>query len=178
MRDWSAAGESFPSRDGGIGRRSGLKIRRPLRSWGFDPPSRHQNISSRIYGLQRVQCFRAKSVPKLYPKCTQGSPHRHHNDASAGTDSSGRDAICCGFLQWNRRDIRLRKMMGRTLGGRAAELKAIYSEHLPRTDRPLLLSEETFSGPLSMLAAVEAQFDTAAFRSLIPGHSHEQIYGL
>ena len=31
-----------PSRDGGTGRRSGLKIRRPLRSWGFDPPSRHQ----------------------------------------------------------------------------------------------------------------------------------------
>ncbi len=30
------------SRDGGTGRRSGLKIRRPLRSWGFDPPSRHQ----------------------------------------------------------------------------------------------------------------------------------------
>ena len=25
------------------GRRSGLKIRRPLRSWGFDPPSRHHN---------------------------------------------------------------------------------------------------------------------------------------
>jgi predicted Zn-ribbon and HTH transcriptional regulator len=24
------------------GRRSGLKIRRPLRPWGFDPPSRHQ----------------------------------------------------------------------------------------------------------------------------------------
>ncbi len=31
------------SRDGGTGRRSGLKIRRPLRSWGFDPPSRHHN---------------------------------------------------------------------------------------------------------------------------------------
>ena len=30
------------SRDGGTGRRSGLKIRRSLRSWGFDPPSRHQ----------------------------------------------------------------------------------------------------------------------------------------
>ena len=30
------------SRDGGTGRRSGLKIRRPLRPWGFDPPSRHQ----------------------------------------------------------------------------------------------------------------------------------------
>ena len=30
-------------RDGGTGRRSGLKIRRPLRSWGFDPPSRHQD---------------------------------------------------------------------------------------------------------------------------------------
>src|SRR6185437_5516967 len=29
-------------RDGGTGRRSGLKIRRLLRSWGFDPPSRHQ----------------------------------------------------------------------------------------------------------------------------------------
>ena len=32
-----------PSRDGGTGRRSGLKIRRPLRSWGFDPPSRHHS---------------------------------------------------------------------------------------------------------------------------------------
>jgi serine/threonine protein kinase len=30
-------------RDDGIGRRSGLKIRRPLRSWGFDPPSRHHH---------------------------------------------------------------------------------------------------------------------------------------
>ena len=31
-------------RDGGTGRRSGLKIRRPLRSWGFDPPSRHHEM--------------------------------------------------------------------------------------------------------------------------------------
>ena len=38
---WNRMGMS-PSRDGGTGRRSGLKIRRPLRSWGFDPPSRHQ----------------------------------------------------------------------------------------------------------------------------------------
>src|SRR5579859_1736783 len=29
------------SRDGGTGRRSGLKIRRGNPSWGFDPPSRH-----------------------------------------------------------------------------------------------------------------------------------------
>ena len=37
--------KSHPGRDGGTGRRSGLKIRRPLRSWGFDPPSRHHNKS-------------------------------------------------------------------------------------------------------------------------------------
>ena len=38
-----------PRRDGGTGRRSGLKIRRPLRSWGFDPPSRHhQNKEIRL----------------------------------------------------------------------------------------------------------------------------------
>ncbi len=30
------------SRDGGTGRRSGLKIRRYLVPWGFDSPSRHQ----------------------------------------------------------------------------------------------------------------------------------------
>jgi hypothetical protein len=31
------------SRDGGTGRRSGLKIRRALRPWGFDSPSRHHS---------------------------------------------------------------------------------------------------------------------------------------
>ena len=36
------------SRDGGTGRRSGLKIRRPLRPWGFDPPSRHSSLNSFI----------------------------------------------------------------------------------------------------------------------------------
>ena len=35
----------FACRDGGTGRRSGLKIRRSLRSWGFDPPSRHHRIN-------------------------------------------------------------------------------------------------------------------------------------
>ena len=83
----------LPSRDGGTGRRSGLKIRRPLRPWGFDPPSRHQNISSGIYGLQRVQCFRAKSVPKLYPKCTQGSPHRHQNSPASRCKTQQHNAI-------------------------------------------------------------------------------------
>src|SRR5215470_15944201 len=32
---------AHPSRDGGTGRRSGLKIRRYLVPWGFDSPSRH-----------------------------------------------------------------------------------------------------------------------------------------
>ena len=32
-----------PGRDGGTGRRSGLKIRRYLVPWGFDSPSRHQD---------------------------------------------------------------------------------------------------------------------------------------
>ena len=40
-----------PSRDGGTGRRSGLKIRRPLRSWGFDPPSRHHSNIFKTYDL-------------------------------------------------------------------------------------------------------------------------------
>ena len=34
-------------RDGGTGRRSGLKIRRYLVPWGFNSPSRHQANSSR-----------------------------------------------------------------------------------------------------------------------------------
>src|SRR6185437_15685209 len=38
-----SSGARKASRDGGTGRRSGLKIRRPLRPWGFDPPSRHQS---------------------------------------------------------------------------------------------------------------------------------------
>lgn len=33
------------SRDGGTGRRSGLKIRRCLAPWGFNSPSRHQHFS-------------------------------------------------------------------------------------------------------------------------------------
>src|SRR5580658_8685455 len=35
-------GSPTRGRDGGTGRRSRLKICRPLWSWGFDPPSRHQ----------------------------------------------------------------------------------------------------------------------------------------
>src|SRR5215472_8105094 len=42
-----------PGRDGGTGRRSGLKIRRPLRSWGFDPPSRHHKIKY-LQTLQQI----------------------------------------------------------------------------------------------------------------------------
>ena len=37
------------SRDGGTGRRSRLKICRPLWSWGFDPPSRHQKSVSKLF---------------------------------------------------------------------------------------------------------------------------------
>jgi len=37
------ASHSYPTdKEIVTGRRSGLKIRRPLRPWGFDPPSRHQ----------------------------------------------------------------------------------------------------------------------------------------
>ena len=41
---WPCAnlGLTSPSRDGGTGRRSGLKIRRYLVPWGFNSPSRHQ----------------------------------------------------------------------------------------------------------------------------------------
>ena len=42
LSEWRGVIRGDSSRDGGTGRRSGLKIRRPLRSWGFDPPSRHQ----------------------------------------------------------------------------------------------------------------------------------------
>ena len=45
---------SHPGRDGGTGRRSGLKIRRPLRPWGFDPPSRHQTSSLKWFAKQRA----------------------------------------------------------------------------------------------------------------------------
>ena len=48
--------EPLPGRDGGTGRRSGLKIRRPLRSWGFDPPSRHKLtcLLSIVYEILRL----------------------------------------------------------------------------------------------------------------------------
>ena len=39
-------------RDGGTGRRSGLKIRRYLVPWGFDSPSRHQHKSMKSNGLR------------------------------------------------------------------------------------------------------------------------------
>src|ERR1035437_1606108 len=52
-------------RDGGTGRRSGLKIRRPLRSWGFDPPSRHHKQTY----LKSTSWKISKSfVPKLCQK--------------------------------------------------------------------------------------------------------------
>ena len=52
------------SRDGGIGRRSRLKICRPLWSWGFDPPSRHQTQTT----FDSAACKTAKSfVPNLCP---------------------------------------------------------------------------------------------------------------
>src|SRR5437660_12920034 len=37
-----------PGREGGTGRRSGLKIRRYLVPWGFDSPSRHQPFDSTL----------------------------------------------------------------------------------------------------------------------------------
>ena len=46
------SGTSTKSRDGGTGRRSGLKIRRYLVPWGFDSPSRHHKILF-ISGLRR-----------------------------------------------------------------------------------------------------------------------------
>ena len=48
------SGTCTKSRDGGTGRRSGLKIRRYLVPWGFDSPSRHQPKSAqneRLAGL-------------------------------------------------------------------------------------------------------------------------------
>ena len=43
---YSALFDSVRGRAGQFsGPRIGLKIRRPLRSWGFDPPSRHQETS-------------------------------------------------------------------------------------------------------------------------------------
>ena len=41
------------SRSGGTGRRTGLKIPRPLRPWGFDPPLRHQS-NQRLTGIQVI----------------------------------------------------------------------------------------------------------------------------
>ncbi len=58
-------------RDGGTGRRSGLKIRRPLRSWGFDPPSRHHKQTY----LKSTSWKISKSfVPKLCQKCARIVP--------------------------------------------------------------------------------------------------------
>jgi hypothetical protein len=37
------------SRDGGTGRRSGLKIRRCLALWGFNSPSRHHDSNKSIF---------------------------------------------------------------------------------------------------------------------------------
>jgi hypothetical protein len=48
---WRA--QPHPGRDGGTGRRSGLKIRRPLRPWGFDPPSRHHKVN-RLCSSKRI----------------------------------------------------------------------------------------------------------------------------
>src|SRR5579864_9776702 len=51
---------STKCRDGGTGRRSGLKIRRYLVPWGFDSPSRHQAQSpqnTRLVGASsRMRC--------------------------------------------------------------------------------------------------------------------------
>src|SRR5271155_4916233 len=51
------SGTSTKSRDGGTGRRSGLKIRRYLVSWGFDSPSRHQRKRCRFMRLSSSGCF-------------------------------------------------------------------------------------------------------------------------
>ena len=45
----------FRGRDGGTGRRSGLKIRRYLVPWGFDSPSRHQSNPLRGHQLGRTR---------------------------------------------------------------------------------------------------------------------------
>ena len=64
-----------PGRDGGTGRRSGLKIRRCLAPWGFNSPSRHQNLtrcSSVVYAtfasrLRLVQSTSFVPVPSFVP---------------------------------------------------------------------------------------------------------------
>ena len=55
----------FPSRDGGIGRRSGFKIRR-RKVWGFESPSRHQDtlaIQLVLVYITRINDLRRREVP-------------------------------------------------------------------------------------------------------------------
>ena len=74
-----------PRRDGGTGRRSGLKIRRPSRPWGFDPPSRHQLIHWRRMDLLdaprlgiRRDCFNVIYIvtDPGFPLTSLELPHR------------------------------------------------------------------------------------------------------
>lgn len=58
--------------------KNGLKIRRPLRSWGFAPPAPYLSIF-RINHLGELEIVHAQIVPKLCPVCAQLSPHRHRS---------------------------------------------------------------------------------------------------
>jgi hypothetical protein len=66
------------SRDGGTGRRSGLKIRRPLRSWGFDPPSRHQQ-NKRFRLNWPLETGEAKIVGGCFDGCWFRHLHSAYN---------------------------------------------------------------------------------------------------
>ena len=89
-------GSSLPCRDGGTGRRSGLKIRRDNLSWGFDPPSRHQCSALIVNGLRPERKLRvcwvwgsshARFMHKLFRrhrKCRKHSPRAKSERISSG----------------------------------------------------------------------------------------------
>ena len=119
-------GSPTPSRDGGTGRRSGLKIRRPLRSWGFDPPSRHQLTDFIINNLRgrSISCPCSARI-----ECCLIGAHLHSGNPSdtgpiqsrlmASVNRKVVAELTVGELTVSQADIAFCRIMARWHGGRS-----------------------------------------------------------
>ena len=81
------SGTSTKCRDGGTGRRSGLKIRRYFVPWGFDSPSRHQSNPLRGHQLGRTtaperRCSGAPFLGIFRPIVPELCPNSISSDAA------------------------------------------------------------------------------------------------
>ena len=90
---WFCRASPTQCRSGGTGRRTGLKIPRPSRAWGFDPPLRHhlQTLVPRALApihplalILRNMLETPSKCPVCVPVCVLGKPSPTHSSQDSG----------------------------------------------------------------------------------------------